>query len=340
MVKLPDALMKPDAYDERVEKIKLVQTHISWVFLTGKYAYKIKKPVNFGFLDFSTLEKRKFYCQKELELNRRLCPDIYIGVLPVTDDGKINGSGKAVEYALKMKQMPRDALMSKLLDENKINKGIIDRIAKIVADFHRNAETNKEISKYGSTETIEFTWNENFEQTKKFIGSTITYRVFNEVGNRVKKFISNNKNLFEKRVRENKIRWCHGDLHSGNIFIAGNRICIFDCIEFNPRLSCIDTCSDAAFFSMDLDFHNRHDLSEYFVEQYVKYGGDKELAKLLNFYKCYRAYVRGKVTSLKLNDKTIDEEEKREAMKTAKKYFELSHGYSKSLMSTADSQNV
>jgi len=327
------AMMSPEAYDEDVKKIEMVQTHISYVFLTGNYVYKIKKPVNFGFLDFSTLENRKFFCEKEFELNKRLCGDMYVAVVPINRSKgqiKIKGAGGVVEYALKMRQMPQESMMSNLLKKNKIDEKIIGKIAKIIADFHSKAETNEKISKYGSIENISYIWNENFDQTVEFIGKTIDKDKFDFIKDKVNNFIKNNKNLFEKRISEGKIRDCHGDLHSGNIFIA-DKIYIFDCLEFNDRYRCSDVILDIAFFTMDLDLNGREDLSKYFVEKYVESSGEKELFKLLKFYECWRAYVRGKVMSLKLNDLHVNEREKEEAEMMARKYFELSFKYANEL---------
>jgi len=319
-----EALMKPEAYDEEPGRIELIQTHISFVFLTRNFVYKVKKAVDLGFLDFTTLEKRRFFCEKELELNRRLCGDMYLEVVPINRSSiiKIKGEGKTVEYALKMKRMPQEKMMSRLLEEKKVDSKLIDRIAKIIADFHSKAETNSRIGEFGSLAIIETNWKENFEQTREFIGKTISMRDFKLIRERIEDFIKRNVSLFEKRVAEGRVRDCHGDIHSGNIFVT-DRIYIFDCIEFNERFRYSDVASDVAFLAMDLDFKERTDLSNFFVRKYVEYSGDQELTKLLPFYKCYRAYVRGKVTSFKLKDPNVGIEEKSAAMKEAKAYFKL-----------------
>ena len=182
-----EALMKPEAYDEELEQIELKQTHISFVFLTGKFVYKVKKAVDFGFLDFSTLEKRRFFCEKELGLNRRLCGDMYLEVVPVnrSDVIKIKGDGVTVEYAVKMKRMPEDKIMTRLLEEDKVDKKLIDRMAKIIAEFHSKAETNKRIGEFGSLPMIETNWRENFEQTEEFIGETISLESYRLIRGRV-----------------------------------------------------------------------------------------------------------------------------------------------------------
>jgi hypothetical protein len=327
-----EALMKPEAYDEGPGQIELAQTHISFIFLTRNFVYKVKKAVNFGFLDFTTLEKRQFFCEKELELNRRLCGDMYIEVVPInkSDIIKMKGKGETVEYAVKMKRMPQERMMSKLLEENKVDKKLIDKIAKIIAEFHSKAETNKRISKFGSLAIIETNWKENFEQTKEFVGNMMSMKDFKIIHERIKAFMKENASFFKKRMDEGRVRDCHGDIHSGNIFVT-DKIYIFDAIEFNERFRYSDVASDVAFLAMDLDFKEKSELSNFFVKSYVEYSGDQGLMKLLPFYKCYRAYVRGKVASFKLKDPSVGDEEKRAAMKEAKAYFKLATTYAKSL---------
>jgi aminoglycoside phosphotransferase family enzyme len=327
-----EALLKPEAYDEDPGRIELIQTHISFVFLTRNSVYKVKKAVNFGFLDFTTLEKRRFFCGKELELNRRLCGDMYLEVVPINRSNiiKIKGEGETVEYAVKMKRMPQEKMMNKLLEENKVDNKLIDRIAKIIAKFHSEAETNKRISEFGCLAIIETNWKENFDQTREFVSKTISMKDFKLILGRIDDFMKRSVSFFEKRMAEGRIRDCHGDIHSGNIFVT-DRIYIFDAIEFNERFRHSDVASDIAFLAMDLDFKKRTDLSDFFVKRYVEYSGDQELMKLLPFYKCYRAYVRGKVVSFRLKDLSIDSKEKSAATKEAKAYFKRSLAYAKLL---------
>jgi aminoglycoside phosphotransferase family enzyme len=329
---ISQALMDPSAYDEEVtEEISMIQTHISWIFLTGQYAYKIKKPVDFGFLDFTTVENRKKYCDIELELNKVLCPDVYLDVLPVTDDGgriAINGSGKTIDYALKMRQLPQERLMNRLLDKGVIGKGVIDKIARMIADFHRRAETSDEISQYGKPENILSNWRDNFSKTRHFAGRVISMADFDYATNRIIDFIRKNAETFEKRVAEGKVRRIHGDMHSGNIFIVDGKPFIFDRIEFNMRFSCMDTAADVAFCSMDLDFKKRLELSGFFVDRYMKYSGDEDIVKVLDFYKCYYAWVRGEVNALRLKE-NLKVEERGVIAQESRKYFILAIDYAK-----------
>jgi aminoglycoside phosphotransferase family enzyme len=330
---LVEDLLNPNAYPELAGKIELIQTHISFVFLTDKFVYKIKKPVNFGFLDFSTLDKRRMFCEKELLLNRRLCPEIYLEVLPITKSGdalKIGGEGEPVEYALKMKRLPQECIMTQLLREGKIGKETIDGIARIVAKFHTEAQTNAEINEIGGVKTVTFNWDENFAQITKYIGQTLSQADYDFMQSKINNFIAANAALFQSRVDAKRIRDCHGDLHSGNIFVT-DKICIFDAIEFNDRFRYSDVAADVAFLAMDLDYQGRTDLADYFIEQYIGYSKDRELPKLLPFYKCYRAYVRGKVVSFRLDDPNIKSEDKTAATKEAKAYLQLAAEYAKNL---------
>ena len=327
-----EALLKPDAYKEKPNHIEMVQTHISFVFLTDHFAYKIKKAVNLGFLDFRTLEKRLFYCEKEVSLNKRLCESMYFGVVPITNSKeiKVGGHGQIVEYAVKMKKISQDRMLSKLLDSNQVTYDLIDRIARRISDFHSKAETNEMISDFGSQKIIESNWNENFDQTIEFIGKTIQKNNFDFMHQQITDFEKSNWAIFIKRIAEGKIKDCHGDIHSGNIFVD-DKIYIFDAIEFNDRFRYADVASDIAFLAMDLDFKKRQDLSNFFVKKYLEYSSDNGLSELLPFYKCYRAYVRGKVVSFKLKDPNIIGEEKTAAAKEAREYFELAANYAKEI---------
>ncbi len=326
------ALLTPEAYPQNPGKIELIQTHISFVFLTENYVYKVKKAVNFGFLDFSTLGKRHLFCEKELDLNRRLCPEIYLEVIPITksDTIKVGGTGEIVEYTLKMVRLPQERIMTVLLKENKVDKKTVDAIAEIVAKFHSKAQTNSEISQFGSLNIVKTNWDENFSQTTKYLNQTIPQIDFQCIESKINNFMTQNTALFESRIVDKRIRDCHGDLHSGNIFIT-DKICIFDAIEFNDRFRYSDVTADVAFLAMDLDFQGRMDLSDYFIEQYLGYSKDKRLPLLLPFYKCYRAYVRGKVVSFRLDDQNISAQEKASSIKEAQAYFNLAAEYAKKL---------
>jgi uncharacterized protein len=326
---LIQALLNPGAYPEPPSRVELAQTQISYVLLADDCVYKIKKPVDMGFLDYSTLEKRLVLCRKEVELNRRLCPDVYLGVVSVTNDNghyAIDGKGKIEEYAVKMRRLPQDAMLDALLVQNKVTPTMVTDVAKLVADFHKKAATSEEINRLGGIEAVIKNTSENFDQTEKYFGIIILQETYHRIKNFTEGFIKTNAALFHKRAAEGRIRDCHGDLHANHIcFYKG--ICIYDCIEFIDRLRYTDVAAEVAFLAMDLDHYHRADLSKVFVDAYVKASGDKELLKLLNFYKCYRAYVRGKVTCFQYDDPHIPEKETDKIIATAASYFRLAESY-------------
>jgi uncharacterized protein len=322
------ALLKPATYPHDPLKVELVQTQMSFLFLTGDYAYKVKKPVDLGYLDYTTLEKRRFFCRQEVELNRRLCPDAYLEVLPVVSrQGQIylGGDGEIIDYAVKMKQLPAERMMDKLLPQNLVSEDMIAKVAEKLAAFHRSAKTSPEISVYGKLEAIRINSDENFTQTEKYIDISIPSGTYRKIKAYTDDFLTTNKSLFQKRVKEGRIRDCHGDLHAAHVCITDG-ICIYDCIEFNDRFRYGDVASEVAFLAMDLDRFNT-DLSRAFVDAYVRMSRDEELRQLLNFYKCYRAYVRGKVSSFMLDDPYISEAEKKGSLAAARMYFELAQSY-------------
>jgi aminoglycoside phosphotransferase family enzyme/predicted kinase len=326
---LVKALLKPETYPHNPKKVELVQTQMSFIFLTGDYVYKVKKPVDLGYLDYTTLEKRRFFCQQEIELNRRLCPDIYLEVVPVVSSRgqiRLGGEGETIEYAVKMKQLPEERMMDKLLPQDMVTEEMVGRIAEKLATFHDKARTSPEISAYGKLDAIMTNTEENFTQTEKYRGISVSDQKYHHIKTYTNDFLKSNKSLFQKRITSGRIRDCHGDLHAAHVCIS-NGIYIYDCIEFNDRFRYGDVASEIAFLAMDLDRYQRADLSQAFVNAYVRLSQDKELLRLLNFYKCYRAYVRGKVTSFMLDDPYIPDKEA--VLATAQGYFDLAYRYTK-----------
>jgi uncharacterized protein len=329
-------LLKPKFWGKDVKRVNLIQTHTSWVFLTGKYAYKIKKPVFFGFLDYTSLSAREYFCHEEFRINQLLAPDIYYGVVPIIKQGsKIILSSKKnhyqiLDYAIKMRELPQETIMTNCLQANKITYSDVGEIARIIANFHNKSVSKPDFHKYGGTEIIKYNWDENFAQTEPFINITISKKLFAEIHQRVEDFITNSESVFSKRIHDAKIKQCHGDLHSRNIFIA-DKVYIFDCLEFNPRFAVSDVASEIAFFVMDLEFYKHKELADFFIARYLHYTNDWELLKVLDFYKCYRAYVRGKVTSFNLNDRGMSKSDKEQAKIMAKEYFSLADKYALSL---------
>ncbi|MBN1375530.1 MAG: AAA family ATPase [Dehalococcoidia bacterium] len=321
------AMLKPSAYPQPPASIELMQTQMSFVFLTGGYVYKTKKPVNLGYLDYTTLEMRRHFCMQELELNRRLCPGGYLDVLPITeDDGvfKVGGKGNIIEYAVKMKQLPQDRMMDLLLPKDQVTAEMLDRVAVKMADFHRRAATSEAISAFGAPEAIKVNTDENFSQAGKYTGTILPQHSLDTAMNFTNSFLADNAASLRQRAASGKIRDCHGDLHAAHICFADD-IYIYDCIEFNDRFRYCDVANEIAFLAMDMDRYGRADLSDSFVQSYIRAGGDDGIASLLNFYKCYRAYVRGKVACFKYDDPLL--KDKTAMMNEARLYFNLAYRY-------------
>lgn len=324
------SLLKPEAYPEPTHSVEMLQTHVSWIFLTDTHAYKVKKPVDFGFLNFSTIDRRRFYCNEEVRLNRRLCPDIYEGVveLRATPGGAaFFGTGQIIDYAVRMKRLPADRMLEELVENNEASSTDIQDVARAIALFHRNAATSPAISEYGRLDRIMFNWEENLEQMAPFADTTLPGPDRETIRAWVTAFANENRELFSRRVDEGFIRECDGDIHLENICLTDGRVCIFDCIEFNDRFRYCDTAADVAFLLMDLDFHGRHDLAGDAISAYLETSGDGGMTALIDFYKVYRAFVRGKVESFRMNDSGIDQQERERSRDKAVKYFRLARGY-------------
>jgi len=330
MSSMIDDLQNPYAFPDKTGRISVIQTHISIVFVADDFVYKVKKPVNFGFLDFSSLEKRRFYCHQEIDLNRRLAKNIYIDVLPVTFDGERHSfkiaSGNIVDYAVKMKRIPEKMLMKSFFLDGRIQDSHLKRIAEVLGDFHVNAERSDEIDQFGRPENFKMNTDENFEQTERFIGLTVTEGDFKDIKKWTDEFFISNADIFHERIKEGKIRDCHGDLHMEHICLTED-LPIIDCIEFNDRFRYSDVLADIAFLLMDLEYNGGHSFSKVLWDYYRQRTGEKNVDLLLSFYKVYRAYVRGKVNSFQIDDTGIPEDKKEEAFQKAVKYFRLARSY-------------
>lgn len=332
--KLLTDLQKTEAYPEPTASVKLIQTHISWVFICDNFVYKLKKPVNFGFLDFETLEKRKFYCQQEVELNSRLAEDVYLGVSNIVLENNMYqiidppDHREPLEFAVKMRVIPDEVLLKNRLKNGLLTESDIDKTAKAIANFHATAEHSMDIDKFGALETVKFNTDENFAQTEEFIGKAITNEKFNALKSWTNKFYENQTGLLNRRISAGKVRDCHGDLHMEHICLT-DPIKIIDCIEFNDRFRYSDTASDLAFLIMDLEFHGGGQFAKQLYSLYKKYSGEvgSDFDLILKYYKIYRAYVRGKVSCFQLNDPNISDDKKEEARSMAQKYFDLAYKY-------------
>lgn len=278
--------------------------------------------------------KRKDFCEREIVLNRRLCDGMYEGVLPIvrSKDGlRIGGEGEPVEYTVKMTEFPQSALMSNMLKKGKVGKELVGEIAHIIADFHAKAERGRKINEGGSLVTIKFNCHENYRQTEKFVGDIIPKVKRDFVIQKMDKFMSDRSSLFKSRVRNGKIRDCHGDVRPGNIFIHKGKIYIFDCIEFNTRFRYGDVASEVAFMCVDLDFNGRRDLSAHFRDEYIRKSGDEDLLALFPFYCCYRADVGIKTSALKSEDQGVPIKERHQAREMSRRYSVLSLKYARQL---------
>ena len=311
--------------------VELLQTQMSWVILTGNYAYKLKKPVNLGYLDYTSLKKRHHFCDKEVELNRRLCPQGYLGVVPVKGSQgnyKLGGTGRTVDYAVKMLRLPRERMLDVLLEHGKATPAMLEQVAERLAGFHSNAETNAFIGSFGNLDCITTNTNENFDQSGNYVGFALTRARFDHIKQFSLAFLHRYKQMLEQRIESGRIRDCHGDLHSAHICFTSD-LCIYDCIEFNDRFRYSDVASEIAFLAMDLDFHGRADLAWTFVDTYIRLSGDRQIGPLLNFYKCYRAMVRAKVNCFQTDDRYLDNRQKERAAKNARAYFQLAESYTR-----------
>ncbi|MEM7554173.1 MAG: AAA family ATPase [Cyanobacteria bacterium P01_A01_bin.84] len=328
---LIEEMLKPDFYPHPVNKnIQLVQTHISYILLTGDYAYKVKKPVNFGFLDFSTLEKRSHFCQEELRLNKRGAAQLYISVLPINrndEQYQLGDATEPVEYVLKMHQFPESGLLSTMLERGQLNESHISELGKVVARYHSETETNDYIRSFGEVDRVRRSIDENYKLTTKYIGKAQTEAQYKKTKAYTDKFFNEHPQLFVNRIANNLIRECHGDLHLRNICIWREQILLFDCIEFNETFRFVDVMYDVAFTVMDLEARKRRDLANIFLNTYLEQTGDWEGLQLLPLYLSRQAYVRAKVNSFLLDDSEISINIKEESKRIAANYYKQAADY-------------
>jgi len=327
---LIQAMLDASFYPHHPEQVDLIQTHISYLFLCGELVYKVKKPVDFGFLDFTTLEKRGYYCQQEVRLNKRFSPDVYLDVVPISlvgDAFRLGDEAAVIEYAVKMRRINEDHMLYRLLRAGKIGPETMRRIGGHLARVYAAIPSDEKARAFGALDVISTNVEENFEQTRKYIGGPVTKEAFESIERWSLSFMREQAALFERRMAQGCIKDCHGDLHLQHICVEGEHIYIFDCIEFNERFRFGDVASDVAFLAMDLDFNGYPDLASIFVDAYTEASGDATLAQVLVFYKVYRAYVRAKVTSFMLDDAGLDEKAKREVLRQAEKYYDLALRY-------------
>jgi aminoglycoside phosphotransferase family enzyme/gluconate kinase len=324
------SLRDPAAYRHAVDRVSVIETHISSVLLAGEYAYKIKKPVDLGFVDFSTLEKRLLFCNEEVRLNRRLAPSLYLGVVPVTGTLSrplMDGAGPAIEYAVKMRRFPQECMADRLLAQDHIAPRRMDELAGIVAAFHRTLPKAGAETAYGSRAVIGTYVLQNFDHLAGAGATPSDARAIAAVRDRTLTELDQCQPLFEQRKTDGFVRECHGDLHLGNVALIDDRLVIFDCIEFNPELRWIDVMSEVAFMAMDLEDRGRPAYAARFLNRYLETTGDYEGISLLRFYLTYRAMVRAKVRWLRANQPRLDTAARLQAKEQSLAYLRLAERY-------------
>jgi uncharacterized protein len=313
--------------------VEMTQTHISVVLLGHTRVLKLKKPVNFGFLDYTTLEQRRAACEAEVRLNRRLCDHTYLKVQPIVRvDGvpQLSDSGEAIEYGVLMARLPGDRMLDEMVRRGSVTEADIERVAHRLSEFHRTARRGPDIDRWGTPGEVARNWDENFTQTEPFVGRTIDATAYRHLREQVARWLRVERPVFEERVSGGRVVDGHGDVRCESVCVTDG-ICIFDCIEFNDRFRACDVTSEVAFLAMDLDSLGRPDLGYYATESYQTQARDARLFRLLPFYRCYRAYVRGKVLSFRLDAPEFTAADKSRAAQRAAGYFELARRYATGL---------
>jgi uncharacterized protein len=311
--------------------VDVVHTHISVVFLAGDVVYKLKKPVNLGFLDFGTLEKRRSFCEEEVRLNRRLAPAVYLGVVPITRGAagaRFEGDGEAIEWAVKMTRLPADASLLSKLERSEVGSELLAKLAERVASFHASAEGEPRVAECGRFDVVARNARDNFAQSEAQVGVTLTREVFDRLRALTEAALTRLRPLIESRAARGVPRDTHGDLHLDHVYHFPDReppndLIAIDCIEFADRFRFADPIADAAFLAMDLCFRGRRDLADGFVANYLRASGDAEGAALFPFYIAYRAAVRAKVEGMELGEKEIPRAERADARSRAERHWRL-----------------
>ncbi|SMO54788.1 AAA family ATPase [Fodinibius sediminis] len=328
-------LEQPASYPHAPEEVHHIQTHISHVFIAPPYVYKLKKPVDFGFLDYSSLAKRKKYCYREVELNRRLTDDVYLGVvgiagkhgdyriIPLEEEGEAE---TVAEYAVKMRKLSDQYFLQFHIENGTLTVDKLNRVADKLARFYQEQQ-DEALARWGSIEQIKVNTDENFQQTRQFISDTIDRPAYDVITYYTNTYFQEHESLFLKRQEQGRIIDGHGDLHLDHIYISPEKVMVYDCIEFNDRFRYGDLAADLAFLAMDLDFNDCWEQERHFVDRMARMLGDDDLIRIINFYKCYRAYVKGKVKSLQSTEHEVPVAERERARRLATRYFNLSLRY-------------
>ena len=298
---LPPGLLQPAAYPHPVESVEMIETHISWVLLTGEYVYKLKKPVDLGFVDFTTLTLRKHFCEEEVRLNRRLAPDLYTGVVPICGSRKaptVGGDGPVFDYAVKMRQFDRSQSLDHLLDQNRADPEELADIARRLGRFHLGLPACSDSQPYGGPDIVAAAVRQNFAQIEPFLSADHERRCLGSLNAWSEERLETLWDRLAERKACGWVRECHGDLHSGNITRLGDRLIAFDCLEFNPEFRWLDVISEVSFLGMDLAARGREDLAYALFNDYLETTLDYDAATLIDFYRVYFCLVRAKVSAM------------------------------------------
>jgi aminoglycoside phosphotransferase family enzyme/predicted kinase len=330
------ALQQPSCYPHHPERVEMLQTHISAVFLAGEEVYKLKKPAHFSFLDYSTLAQRHYYCQEEVRLNHRLAPTVYLGVVPVLrvgNDYRVREAvnmqdATVVDYLVRMRRLPPGRTLETLLAEGRVGKEGIHALATRLIHFHQTAATS-EAEVYGAPPVVWQALADNFTETASFVGHTISEKQYRSIQEFSQQFFAEHQDLFARRILHDRIREGHGDLRCEHVYFLDQGIEMIDCIEFSPRLRTCDVASELAFLAMDMELRGAPALAAELIHAYATQANDADLLQLLPFYQCYRAYVRGKVESLKSREAEIPTAEQERARQQARQAFRLAARYAR-----------
>ncbi len=327
---LIESLKLGKGFAHEVSGIDVIETHISWVVLTGPFAYKIKKPVNLGFVDFLTLSRREFCCHEELRLNRRLAPQLYRGVVEIcgtAEDPIVAGTGEPIEFAIQMEQFSQENLLSRCLSEGRLTTHHIDSLADEIADFHARVAIAESKGEFGTPRRVLEPVNENFRHLVATTDDPDTKATLHHLQDWSKTEFERLRDTFVGRRESGFVRECHGDMHLGNMILDDKQVVIFDCIEFNDDLRWIDVLSEVAFCVMDLEDRGVPEFGHRLLNRYLERTGDYAGLVVFRFYSAYRALVRAKVAALRCHQAGITPVEQDSLRAESASYLELGSKY-------------
>ncbi len=325
-----NALKNPDAYPHSADDIKIIETHISIIVLTGPFAYKLKKPLNLGFLDFSTLTQRKFFCEEEIRLNQRYAAEIYLSVVAITgtlEQPTFGGSGKPIEYAVKMVQFSQDQLLDRMLDNGELQPSHIDELAQLMAKFHNNIQSDPATIPFDFGASVEQPVHTNFKTLADRLDDPQLQHQLAAIQTYADATLQQLKPILQQRAKKGFVRECHGDLHLGNIACINGQITLFDGIEFSERLRWIDVMSELAFLIMDLEARDQPALAHRALNRYLQHTGDYRGLSLLRYFQCYRAMVRAKIAAIRQDQLSVESVEYAVADQSLRRYLTLAERY-------------